>query len=183
MTTNPHYQAFYQMLEHLGTISHPARSRIEQAIQKIHLKPQESITRHLGELGYIATGVLKEYDVRQRRRPVIINFMGAGDVFDNTPFTMRQYFKAIMPTELWLFSKRALGDIYQNHQELLDIYEKLTGAYHEQLFYRSFILDKRTAQARMDLFNNHFKSLLPYLSLRDIANYIAVSYDHLIRSI
>lgn len=151
------------------------------AIEETQLAPGESMLRQIGDLIYITNGVLKEYDPRLRKRPAIINFMGAGDVFINRSHAVTQYLKAAIPTKLWIFRYATLWELHSRHPELLHVYRHLSAAYDSRLSYRAYILSHRSTQERIELFNDFFKPLLPYLGLRDIANYTAISYDHFIR--
>lgn len=154
---------------------------VRAAVRESNVVAGNSIVRHRGDIGYVAKGLLKEYDARERDRATIINFLGPGDIFINWSFTMHQYVKAAIRTTVYLLPRTAIRPLYDRHPPLAGMFDGLVSAYAEQLAYRTRLLEQRNVADRISLFKARFDTSLPYLRHRDVANYTAISYDYLTR--
>jgi len=181
MSEQPTYHSLKFKFQQLGPLREEAWAFLFAAVESREVAPGKSIVRHTGDLGYVVTGVLKEYNVHQRDSPAVVNFLSDGDVFINWPYTATQYLKAVVPTTVWLLPEAALTHILHQFPETQRIYDGLSFEYAERLAFRPFLLEHRETALRIALFKRAFRPVLPYLRYRDIANYTMISYDHLAR--
>jgi len=165
----------------LGPLRPAAWDAILTGLNSLTLAPGHSAVRHDGGVGYVAEGLLKEYDARSRSRPAIVNFLGPGDAYINRPHTVAQYLKATGPTTVLQLSKQSLRSLHAHYPELQQAYERLSLAYDTALAFRSQLLESDDKITRLRLFKDRFRHLLPYLRIKDVANYTVVSYDYCAR--
>ena len=143
------------------------------------LKAGESVVRKSGSISFITTGLLKEYDVIQGRKPKLINFMSTGEFFYSNTYKRGQYLKANHKSQVISLDFDALLALYSKFPELKAIYDLLCYGYDEQLSFRHSLMELSAAE-RIASAKNRYRSVFPYLKKKDIANYLHISYNYLL---
>ncbi|MFD2556726.1 hypothetical protein [Sphingobacterium tabacisoli] len=88
------------------------------------------------------------------------------------------YFQALSHCRLLLLSRDSLYAIIERFPRAVRIYDSLLDLWFEQSDERLLLLEMQKAE-RIDVFMRQHKDVYPYMSRRDIANYISVSEEYL----
>lgn len=166
-------------LQSFGALRPEAWERIVQLCQQTNVKTGESLLRKQGTLAYIAQGLLKEYDAQNRTQPSIINFNGPNQSIITRKHNQNHYLKAATPSLVYYWDFEDLQQLYQEFKELKIIYDALVAEYDDRIALRSFILEL-PVKDRIFYFQNNHQAIIPFLKKKDIANYIHISYNHLL---
>jgi hypothetical protein len=168
-------------LQSLGALQPSAWQAILARKQEICLKTDERLIRKEGTLAYLAQGLLIEYDAQHRKKPAIINFIGAQQTIFTRSSNLHHYLKAVMDTTILYWELDSLQHLYSEFNELKKIFDGLYDAYDEGLSIRAFILEL-AVKDRISYFQQQYSKLIPFLKKKDIANYLHVSYTYLINN-
>ncbi len=164
-----------------GAIRPQAWAKILSNLRETELKTDESFKREIGSIVYVVDGLLKEYDPQERRKPSIINFISAGNFLTTTKCNQNRYMKAVVPTQLAYLDFDVLISLFLKYNELKAVYDGIWGNYEHGIAFRQLVLEENAAAARIKLFISKYRSILPSLKKKDIANYIHIEYDYFIR--
>lgn len=176
---NEHLLLLKTKLQSLGALRPEAWERIVQLCQQTHLKTNESLLREPGTLAYIAEGIIKEYDPQHRKKPAIINFIIPNQCVVTRKHNQAHYLKACTPARIYYWDLTTLKSLYQEFEELKKIYDHLCHEYDDGIALRGFILEL-PVKDRIIYFQNNHQAIIPFLKKKDIANYIHISYNHLL---
>ncbi len=166
-------------LQQLGALRPEAWNEISASLQIQQLKTGESFLRISGEICFVLSGLLKEYQVTGYRKPVLINFLTTTQIFYSNNFKIKQYLKAETDTVILSLHTDKLEALHHSFPELKVIYDQLCYEYDEQLAFRQMILEMPNAE-RIHAARIRFKDVFPYLKKKDIANYLHISYNYLL---
>ncbi len=175
------FSALKIKLANYGAIRPQAWSKIQLSLKEIELKADESFTREIGALVYVSNGLLKEYDSQLRKKPSIVNFIGEGNFLYTTKHNQARYLKAIGTTKLIHINLESMIALFTQYNELKFVFDGVTANYESGIAFRQLILEESSASKRISLFIDNYRSVLPYLKRKEIANYIHVAYDYFIR--
>lgn len=172
---NPHQQLKITLQSH-GALRPQAWLDIQLAMQPTKLRAGESLVRKEGDLCFLQAGLLKEYDPEQRRRPAIIAFIATGDFVHTRRHSQRRYLKAIVPCTIGQWSSGGLEQLHERYPELKNIYDALCAGYERHIAQRSILLELPPRQ-RLPAFREPNQRIIPYLTKKDIANHLSLSYS------
>lgn len=172
-------QALKTKLQSFGALRPEAWERIVQLCQQTELKTGESLIRTEGTFAFIAEGILKEYNPQHRKKPAIINFIVTNQCLVTRKHNQAHYLKACVPTLVYYWDLTTLKLLYQEFEELKKIYDLFCQEYDDGIALRSFILEL-PVKDRIIYFQNTYQTIIPFLKKKDIANYIHISYNHLL---
>ena len=167
-------------LQKLGALRPEAWEMICFHLVTIQLKPNQSFVRSEGSLAFVAEGVLKEYDVADRKQPSIINFITIGQCIHTRSYNRKYYVKACTSSIIYFWNETALLEISKEFNELRPIYHRLCAEYDEGILFRMKLLEM-TVPERISAFRGVFKIVMPYLKKKDIANYLNLHYTNFLR--
>jgi CRP-like cAMP-binding protein len=166
-------------LQHFGALRPEAWEEMKSLLEIYQLKMGESYLREIGDIAFIAEGLLKEYQVRENKRPSIVNFLALNQVFYTTAFRKEQYLKVEIDSIVLRLTSEKLRELHVKFPELKTIYDQLCYEYDEQLAFRQTLLTLTNVE-RVNLARKRFKDIFPYLKKKDVANYLHISYNYLI---
>lgn len=155
--------------------------KLRHAVQITILYSGEYVMYEPGSIVFIAEGLLKEYDARQRRRPVIINFLNAGNFVIAARYHQHRYLKAVLPVTLVTLGFDEAIALYIKHHELLPLYRAVAANYEGGTLFRYALLEERFTEKRIRLFINRYRAILPFLKKKDMASYLHIEYDYFVR--
>jgi len=164
-----------------GAIRPLAWTKILSHLKEIDLKADESFNRKISAIVYVADGLIKEYDAQSRKKPSIINFIPTGNFIVTTKQNQAKYLKAIGSAKLIYLEFDVFISIFIKYNELKSIYDGAVSNYEDGIAFRQLILEENVAASRIKLFINRYRTILPCLKKKDIANYIHIEYDYFIR--
>jgi len=167
-------------LQRFGALRPEAWKAIVAAISICTLKPNEYFPHKNNCLGYVAEGILATYDMEGRSIPAIINFTSHQQSFITRQSGQGIHLKTCSTTLVFYWSYDELKKLYQQFNELKQIYDALTAAYEQRLFLRMRFLELPVTE-RIHKFREQFRPILPYLKKKDIANYLHLNYSHLVK--
>ena len=168
-------------LQALGPLRPAAWESIARATQLLQLKENENLIRRADMVAFLVSGLLKEYDARQRKRPSIINFIPEGNFLITRKFNEANFIKACCPSVVYLMEWAQLQSLYQQYNELKQIYDGLSERYDISITYRQMLLEEKVSGARISMFIHSHRLILPMVKKKDIANYLHLAYDHFVR--
>jgi hypothetical protein len=168
-------------LANYGAIRPQAWTKILSHLKETELKPDESFVRKITAIVYVADGLIKEYDAQQRKKPSIVNFITAGNFIVTTNHNQTKYLKAIGVTKLIYLDFEVLISLFIKYNELKSIYDGAVANYEDGIAFRQLILEENVSASRIKLFISKYRTILPGLKKKDIANYIHIEYDYFIR--
>lgn len=168
-------------LQSYGALRPEAWHRITTLITTLQLKPGQHLIREMGSLTYLATGLMKEFDVHERLKPTILNFFGVGETVYCITKSHRLYLEAILPTTLFSLDLVALHTLHLEFEELIKIYRNLRYNYYEKLLLRMFLLEM-PPRKRIIHFRQTHQTLLPFLQKKEMCNYLHLDYDYFVRT-
>lgn len=164
-----------------GAIRPTVWTKILSNLKQIELKPDESFKREISVIVYVTNGLLKEYNVQDRKKPAIVNFICTGSFIITTKYSQLRYIKAISNTKLVYLDFDILISLFLKHNELKGIYDCIVASYDEGIAFRQLLLEENIAAARIMLFITRYRAILPSLRKKDISNYIHIDYDYFVR--
>ena len=166
-------------LQSLGALRPQAWELIVQLSQQRLLKINENFIREPGTLAYLAEGILTEHNLQHRKKPAIINFIIANQCLITRNHNQAHYLKACTAAHIYYWDLTNLKSLYQEFEELKKIYDHLCQEYDDGIALRSFIIEL-PVKDRIIYFQNNHQAIIPFLTKKDIANYLHISYNHLI---
>lgn len=167
-------------LQSLGPLRPEAWERIVQLGQPHHIAAGKNLVRRLGSLVYVAEGLLKEYDHHEREEPAIVNFIGQDQCMVTRGHQQQRQLQACLPSMVYQWDMAALYQLAQEFAELRPIYDALCSEYEVKVMLRMRLLEM-PVQKRIDQFKFIFKPMLPYLTKKDMANYLHLEYTNFIK--
>ncbi len=170
---------FEQQLLQLYPIRSSTMAYLELHARILELSAGESSPRTEDQVSFVVSGVLKEYDARYRRSPAIVNFYVADQFILSHRHNKNHYLKAIIPTRIITVSLSS--DDFGIRSELLELMQVLYMEQELRSQFRQRVLEQRGTKMRLKLFVEQYRSVLPYLSKRDISRYLQVSYFQVVR--
>ena len=176
-----HLQTLKSKLTNFGAIRPQAWTKILTHLKVTELKFDESFNREIGSLVYVADGLLKEYDAQLRKKPAIVNFISAGNFLVTNKSHHSKYTKTIGSAKLVHVTFESLIPLFLKYNELKSIYEGISSNYENGMAFRQLLLEENVATARIQLFINKYRTILPLLKKKDIANYTHIDYEYFIR--
>lgn len=168
-------------LQSYGALRPEAWDRIVSLITTVHLEPQQHLIREVGSLAYVATGLMKEFDVHDRVKPTILNFFGVGSTVYCITASHRLYLEAVLPTTVFSLDLAALHTLYLEFEELIKIYLNLRFNYYDSLLLRTHLLEMKPRE-RVIHFRRTRQLLLPFLQKKEMCNYLNLDYDYFVRT-
>jgi len=181
METNLSLYHLKLKLASYGAISPLAWARISDSLKKTEIKVNESFNRKIGSIAYVVEGLLKEYDIKSRKKPCIVNFISDGNFLVTTKFNQSKYLKAIKDTTLVYLDFEDQFSLLLKHKELKTIYDEIVANYEEAATFRFSLLEERLAAIRIQQFIVRYRKILSYLKKKDMANYCHIPYDNFVR--
>lgn len=172
------FAALKTKLQALGPLHPEAWEKIVQSCQQNIMMPNEDFMHREGMLTYIADGLLKEYDNQNRKSPAIINFIGSNQVLITRKHNQAHYLKACIPTFIFYWDFENLQNLYFNHKELKQIYDSLCASYDYNIAFGRLILEQKSASDRVRLLITQHRASLPFISKKDLSNYVGLNYDY-----
>lgn len=166
-----------QLMAH-GALRPEAWERILEFCKHTRLKPNETFIRKEGTLAYVAEGILKEYDVKNRKSPVIVNFILPTQWLITRLHNQSYYLKASIPTLVVYWDLADLFILAEEYQELKATYSKLCATYDEAWAYSRVILEEKSARQKIALLLQRYRKNIPQLSKKDLSNYLRLNYDY-----
>lgn len=154
---------------------------LSSLIKIVRVKPEKHFVREVGNIFYVADGLMKECDLQARSEASIINFLGNGQCSFCFTNTQRLFVAAILPSTLFSLDLMELYELHQAYTELAHIYRFLRFEYHERLLLRIQLLEM-VPRKRIIQFCDSHRLLLPYLKKKDMANYLHLDYDYFVRT-
>lgn len=180
-TTGSHLQALKSKLANFGAIRPQAWEKILAHLKETELKANESFNSEIGSVAYVAEGLLKEYDAQMRKNPSIVNFISAGNFLITTKYNQLRYTKVIGSAKLVHVNFEVLIPLFLEYNELKSIYDGVNSNYEDGIAFKQMILEENVSGIRIQLFINKYRTILPLLKKKDIANYTHIDYEYFIR--
>jgi hypothetical protein len=165
-------------LQGLGILQPAAWKQIVSCLNFTHLNKGESFSRTCGNLAWLSSGILKEYNPNFRKKPAIINFLVSNDSVISRKINTRYYLKACVESELYHLNIEELTKLGLRYPELKAIYVSLCAQYDEGQEFKTLILEEKLAQQRIALLIGRYKPQLNFISKKDLSNYVHLNYDH-----
>ncbi|MEJ5994389.1 hypothetical protein WG904_08165 [Pedobacter sp. Du54] len=181
MFNDSHLSSLKLKLASYGAIRQQAWTKILSHLLETELKTDESFDRKINAIVYVTNGLIKEYETQQRKKPSIVNFINTGNFIITTKHNQTKYLKAIDTTKLIYLDFEALVSLFITYNELKSVYDGVLANYEDGIAFRQLVLEENVASARIKLFIDKHRTILPSLKKKDIANYIHVDYDYFIR--
>ncbi|WP_293298541.1 hypothetical protein [Pedobacter sp. UBA4863] len=148
-------------LQSLGALRPEAWDLICKLAHSTEVMQEQRFVRKIGTLGYIAQGILKEYDDLDRSNPAIINFIGNHQCFITRSHQQNRYLLACMPCLVYHWNFDDLQKLYQRFNELRPVYEALCTEYEAGVLLRMRLLEM-PVQERISAFRVLFRPTLPF---------------------
>lgn len=181
ISKDSHLQALKSKLANFGAIRPQAWIKILDNLKETELKMNESFTREIGSVAYVADGLLKEYNAQLRKKPSIINFICAGNFLITTKYNQSKYTKAIGSAKLVHVNLEILISLFLKYNELKAIYDGVSSNYEDGIAFKQLILEENLSATRIQMFIKKYRTILPLLKKKDIANYTHIEYEYFIR--
>lgn len=181
MINNSHSTILKLKLASYGALRPQAWTKILDSLKEIELNDGDNLTSVIGRIVFIAEGIVKEYDPNQRKKPSIVNFISTGNFLVTTKYNQSRYVKAIGTCKLIYLDFEQAISLFIKFNELKSIYNGVLANYENGIAYRQLILEENSAAMRITLFIDHYRSILPYLKKKEVANYVHLAYDYFIR--
>lgn len=166
-------------LQSLGALRPSTWEDLQQKLQINVLSPGESFVREIGQIAYVCEGLLKEYDAHGRKRPAIINFIAEDNFLITGSHNQHHYLKACVETKV-VHLQTDLSFLL-SYKELIPTYHYINKTYAEGLYLRQFLLEIKNYPERVQLFKKSHRASLKYMLKKEMANYLNINYQHLIR--
>jgi CRP-like cAMP-binding protein len=99
--------------------------------------------------------------------------------FGQSPST--EFIQTLEETSLWYITYDELESLYADFPEFNIIARKLITAYYVRSEERNYLLRRKTAQEKLDYFNQHLHHLAGRVPRKDIASYLGVTLETLSR--
>ncbi|MBC7616974.1 MAG: hypothetical protein H7202_12985 [Pedobacter sp.] len=181
MPKDPYLQDLKLNLANYGAIRPQAWIKILAHLKEAELKVDESFYREINSIVYVTSGLIKEYDAQLRKKPSIVNFISAGNFLITNKYNQSKYIKAIGSARLVHINFEAIISLFLEYNELKSIYDGVIGNYENGIAFRQLVLEENAAATRIQLFIKKYRTILPFLKKKDIANYIHIEYEYFIR--
>ncbi|WP_316805411.1 hypothetical protein [Pedobacter nototheniae] len=165
-------------LQTLGALQPEAWDLILKTVKYTFIKTGENFNRQEGQLAWILTGLLKEYDAEARKKPSVINFILPGHSLITRKLNKHFYLKAYTDTYVVHLEFEELIAVYGQFKELRTTYDSLCANYDEGMVYRQRILEEKSAQRKVELFLIRYRPYLVVIQKKDISNYLKLNYDY-----
>ncbi|RYF26676.1 MAG: hypothetical protein EOO42_00890 [Flavobacteriales bacterium] len=177
MDTSLYLPQLEAKLRAVGALQPAAWQQIIADLQMVILKPEQHFIRIEGSFAYVAVGILKECDAKNRKQPSVINFIATNEPFVTRKLNKANYLVACTKSIVFYWNLNTLQNLYQEFRELKHSYDILCAEYDASIELRQLILEAEIPE-KIILFTHHFKSLRFILLKKDIANYLHISYTH-----
>lgn len=164
-------------IQKYGPLTNEAWEEIQRLVKIKHLKRGESFHRHLGEMGFVADGIIKEYDAELLSKPVILNFICSNSFIVTKLFNQKYYCKSSTGATVLYLDNFSLKKLYVLFPELESVYDAFVSEYYEGFHFRAKILSFRHANERVEMFISRYRHHLAYLTKPEMANYTALFID------
>lgn len=174
-------QQLKSKLQQYGPLRPLAWQLIVKATATVELQENESFFREAGTLAFLSSGLLKEYDSRNRSKPSIINFISSNQFFIGYNHSQATYIRACSPSRIYYLQWQDIKKLLHQFGELKTLYDGIADAYDHQRSFRQILLEERRASFRMIAFIAANRNILPLLKKKDIANYLHLNYNHFVR--
>ncbi|RDC54136.1 hypothetical protein DU508_23165 [Pedobacter chinensis] len=165
-------------LQSFGSVRPEAWAVITGLLHFTQIKKGESFNRKPGELAWLSSGILKEYNTFSRKKPSVINFLIPNDSLITRKLNAGYYLKACVDSELYHLGFEELVQLYLQFPELRAIYFSLCAQYDEGQEFRQLLLEEKSASQKIRMMIKRYRHQLNFISRKDICNYLHLNYDY-----
>ncbi|GAA4777986.1 hypothetical protein GCM10023231_00540 [Olivibacter ginsenosidimutans] len=167
-----------ELLLRLGSLREEAWQELTMRVQQRIYKPYKSIILPPTGVIYVQEGLLKQYQRSEREAAAITRFITTNQHIFIPTQPDNLYIKTILESTLWYWEGEAVHSLLLCYPELYALYQQLRDRYDALLDIRMRILESKHIQ-KLQLFQEHFHKIRPYLRAKDIANYIGVHPNYI----